>query len=286
MHKVPGVVDKARIQEYGVNIFTFCPTKSALKKALKKKLIKVNGEIASTATIIKGGEIIELSVRVSPFPLHQLKLHLDVPYQDDYLAVVYKPSGLLTSGNKRRTLKNTLAFNLKPSTQVDATHPQPAHRLDYETSGLVLVGKTQGSIRLLNTQFKEKAVKKVYYAIAIGSMSESGEIDYSIAGKQAVSSYTVLKRTPSDRFECLNLVKLIPHTGRQNQLRIHLKALGNPILGDKKFGTEGLILTGKGLYLHASSLQFRHPFTGNPKHIECPLPKKFLKIFKSANLPD
>ena len=276
---MPGSVERVRLQEYGVNIFANCFTKSALKKALKKKLIKVNGEVASTATFISGGEKIELNIPFSPAegPLIEIPLHLI--YEDDYLAVVTKPPGFLTSGNKRRTLANALAYNLKPSELADVCIPQPVHRLDYETSGLVLVGKTQGSIRQLNQLFSQRAVEKTYFAVTIGHMKESGLVDLPIHGKNARTSYEVIESAPSEKFGRLNLVKVTPETGRYNQIRIHLKSINNPILGDKKYGIEGLTLKGKGLYLHATKLKFVHPFSGQTVHVEGLLPKKFGRIF-------
>jgi len=284
VHRVPGGVDKARLQDYGSNIFNYCQTKSALKKALKKNLITVDGRIASTATIISGGEKIELNVPFSPTTGSVVKISLRVNYEDDYLAVVTKPPGILTSGNKRRTLANALTYNLTPSAQADACIPKPVHRLDYETSGLVLVGKTQQSIRQLNQLFSERAVEKTYYTVAVGEMAKSGQVDLPIDGKDAQTSYEVLESVPSIKFGRLNLVKVSPETGRHNQIRIHLKSINNPVFGDKKYGKEGLILKGKGLYLHAAELKFIHPFSGQSLHLVGILPRKFGKLFNNTKV--
>lgn len=281
---MPELVEKIRLQEYGVNIFTYCPTKSSLKKSIKKDRLRVNGEPASTATIIGGGEIIELIIPEDEKPRSNLEIELQVAYEDEFLAAVVKPAGIPTSGNKRRTLVNALSFNLSPSSQKDSVQPFPVHRLDYETTGLVLVGKTRSSITALSELFEKRRITKTYYAIAIGQMPGKGTIADPVRGKASISKYTVLEKVRSDRFECLNLVKLIPETGRRNQLRYHLSHMGNPILGDKKYGIEDLILYGKGLYLHAHTLEFLHPFTGVPTVISTPLPQKFSKIFKSQRV--
>ena len=105
-----------------------------------------------------------------------------------------------------------------------------------------------------------------------------GVINSEIDGKESQSNYEVIESVVSKRFEFLNLVKLEPQTGRRHQLRIHLSSIGNPILGDKEYGIENLILNGKGIYLHAYSLEFVHPFTNEISLIEDLLPKKFLKI--------
>lgn len=288
VHIVPKTVFPIRLQEYGVGIFDFCMTKSALKKALKKEYITVNGTTASTSTFINGGETIKLSV---PEELHPKKkkliFSLDVLYEDEYLALIHKPAGILVSGNRFKTIANALTQNLHQSILPDATTPQPVHRLDYATTGILLVGKTSSSIRALNALFEEKKVRKIYYAISIGEMKKSGKITSEIDGKSSETDFSVCDSVPSERFGRLNLVELKPKTGRRHQLRKHLFGIGNPILGDKKYNNEGLILYGNGLYLHAFSLEFEHPFTGEKVEIEDKLSQKFRKIFpeKDENFP-
>jgi 23S rRNA pseudouridine1911/1915/1917 synthase len=269
----------ARLQEYGVGIFRTIPTKSALKKALKKELITVNGITASTATFIRGDETICLNVLEKPVPKKIFICKLKVLFEDDYLALIHKPSGILVSGNKFKTITNALPQNLKPSTLTDAARPQPVHRLDYATTGILLIGKTYSSIRTLNKLFENKAVKKTYFAVTIGEILPRGTIDSSIDGKASQSDYRLLESVTSKRFGKLNLVQLEPKTGRRHQLRKHLASIGAPILGDAEYGKEDLVLKGKGLYLHAFSLQFVHPFTKQEVHLKDELPKKFAKIF-------
>ena len=269
----------ARLQEYGVGIFRTIPTKSALKKVLKKELITVNGITASTATFIRGDETICLNVLEKPVPKKIFICKLKVLFEDDYLALIHKPSGILVSGNKFKTITNALPQNLKPSTLTDAARPQPVHRLDYATTGILLIGKTYSSIRTLNKLFENKAVKKTYFAVTIGEILPRGTIDSSIDGKASQSDYRLLESVTSKRFGKLNLVQLEPKTGRRHQLRKHLASIGTPILGDAEYGKEDLVLKGKGLYLHAFSLQFVHPFTKQEVHLKDELPKKFTKIF-------
>ncbi|WP_421808452.1 RluA family pseudouridine synthase [Flagellimonas sp.] len=207
------------------------------------------------------------------------ELPLNVLFEDDYLAAIHKPAGIEVSGNKFKTLANALPKNLEPSSLSDATIPQPVHRLDYATTGIVLVGKTASSIRALNKLFEEKKIVKTYYAITIGNMKPNGRIETAIDGKPAQSDYEVIKSVPSERFGFLNLVKLHPKTGRRHQLRKHLFSIDHPILGDKDYGLDGLVLKGKGIYLHALTLEFDHPFTKKPIHITDGLPEKFGKIF-------
>jgi len=279
IHIVPEQPAPIRLQEYGVGIFNGVMTKSALKKTLKKQYITVNDVIATTATFITGGETIKLSVPEETSPKKKLILKLEVLFEDQHLAVLHKPAGILVSGNSFKTIANALAQNIEKSKLPDATTPQPVHRLDYATTGILLVGKTSSSIRALNKMFENKKVKKTYYAITIGTMDPEGEITSKIDGKKSQSKLTLNASVPSKRFGNLNLVKLKPKTGRRHQLRKHLSSIGNPILGDKEYGIENLILKGKGLYLHAYSLKFKHPFTNEMVHLKDGVPQRFKKIF-------
>ncbi|MBM1104562.1 RluA family pseudouridine synthase [Aurantibacter crassamenti] len=270
-----------RLQEYGVGIFISALTKSALKKALKKKFITVNNLIATSATMIIGGEQIRISIPETININRQLVFPLTVLFEDDYIAAIHKPSGILVSGNSFKTITNALVQNLQPSTLADTAKPQPVHRLDYATTGVLLIGKTSNSIRALNKMFEDKKVVKTYFAVTIGEMNASGKIISAIDGKKSESNYTVLDSVSSDRFGKLNLVQLEPQTGRRHQLRKHLSSINKPILGDVSYGIENLILKGKGLYLHAYSLRFNHPNTNQTIHIKAEFPKRFKKIFKS-----
>lgn len=282
-HLVPKQPIPIRLQEYGVGIFNAALTKSALKKALKKQLIRVNESIATTATFISGGESITLTPPEKVHPKKKLIFPLEVVFEDEYLAAVHKPAGILVSGNHFKTITNALGQNLKPSNLSDATTPQPVHRLDYATTGILLAGKTSSSIRSLNKLFENKVVEKTYYAITIGAMEATGEITIEIEGRLAVSSFKLVDTVPSKRFDKLNLVQLKPQTGRRHQLRIHLAGIGNPILGDRTYGSEHLILKGKGMYLHAYSLEFEHPISKEKLFIKTELPMGFKKIFPEFN---
>ena len=242
-------------------------------------LFSKGGAFATTATFIKGGETITLNIPEKNSSKKKLLLPIKVIFEDDHLAVIHKPAGILVSGNSFKTIANALVQNLKPSNLPDVTTPQPIHRLDYPTTGILLIGKTSNSIRALNKLFKDKEIKKIYYAITIGEMDFRGKITSKIDGKKSQSNYTLSKSVDSKRFGNLNLVKLKPQTGRRHQLRKHLSHIGNPVLGDKEYGIESLILNGKGLYLHAYSLKFIHPFTNKKLKFKDELPERFKKIF-------
>lgn len=277
IHEVPNHINPIRLQEYGVGIFKNCPTKSSLKKRLKKGLITVNNQIGSTATYISGNEIIKLYSDNKSTPVFPLKLK--ILYEDDYLAVIHKPPGILVSGNSFQTVTNALEFNLTPSISEDATRPLPIHRLDYATTGALLIGKTGACIRTLYSLFEKKEIQKVYIAITIGEMRENGIVDSEIENKSASSLYKKLASVPSERFKELNLIQLKPETGRRHQLRKHLHGIGNPILGDKDYFIEDLVLKGKGMYLHAYLLKFKHPISNENLCVVDDHIYRFEKIF-------
>ena len=181
-----------RIQEYAVGIFNTVATKSAIKKAIKKKRILVNDSPTSTARIIIGGEKITLLDPEKKISKKQLTLKLAVIFEDDYLALIEKPAGILVSGNTFKTIDNALQQNLQKSTQPDAVRPRPAHRLDYPTTGVLLIGKTSSSILALNKLFENKKIKKTYHAITIGKINSKGYIKTDVDEKPATSNYNTI----------------------------------------------------------------------------------------------
>lgn len=195
------------------------------------------------------------------------------------MALIHKPAGILVSGNSFRTIANALPQCIQKSNLPDATTFQPIHRLDYGTTGILLVGKTSSSIRSLNKKFEDKEIIKTYYAVAIGRMNLQGRITKKIELKESRTDYRVSESVLSEKYGILNLVKLNPQTGRRHQIRKHLSSIGNPILGDQDYGLEGLILKGKGMYLHAYSLAFIHPFRDERLYFTDPFPEKFIRIF-------
>lgn len=278
-HTVPQLSKSIRLSDYAGGIFKAVSSRKGMKKAIDKGLVMLNGNQAHTADLLLGGETIELLEDLR-HNRPEIDLELEVLFEDEHLAVIHKPAGVEVSGNKRWTIANALSSNLKPSTEADALKfPEPIHRLDYPTSGVLLIGKTASAVTNLNRLFEERKVEKTYHAISIGRMPPNGDIDFPVDDKPSHSSFNVIGTIPSERFGCLNLVELHPHTGRRHQLRKHLSELGNPILGDKDYGVEGLILKGNGLYLHASSLRFVHPMTEALIRIKRALPKKFKKLF-------
>ncbi len=273
-HTTPPDLIPQRLGDYLQGIFPELPTRSSIKKAFQKDRIKVNGTLHKSGYWLQPNEIITLKCQ-SIFPNKPLDLQIPVIFEDDYLAIVHKPAGIRTSGNQFYTLENTLSTNLTTSSQLDAIRPIPVHRLDLQTSGLLLIAKTRKTRIFLGHLFEHKAIQKEYHAVVIGKMKSQGIINQDIEGKNAATIYQNIRVVASIKSEFLSLVRLKPQTGRTHQLRIHLSTIGHPILGDKLYGKEGLILKNKGLFLCATRLTFVHPVTQMDLDFSLEIPYKF-----------
>ncbi|UKN02935.1 RluA family pseudouridine synthase [Paracrocinitomix mangrovi] len=280
-HQVPELVDPIRIYDYVNGLFDQLPSRKSVKKAIDKGEIKLNGENTQTGWWLKGGELIELiDLEVTPPKPYHLKLR--VLFEDQYLAVIFKPAGLLSSGNAFKTVTNALLYNLEKSNASDALPwPLVVHRLDQQTSGLLIVAKSKTARIQLGKEFESGNIGKTYHAVVLGKPEASGLIDSDIDGKSAKTAFETLKTVPSVRSSNLSLVKLNPQTGRKHQLRIHLSEMGHAILGDPLYSPKELQLKNKGLFLCATDLKFTHPITQNLISISCEIPKKFGKRMES-----
>jgi 23S rRNA pseudouridine1911/1915/1917 synthase len=278
-HNVPPLDTEQRLSDYAVGIFQVITSRKGIKKAISKGLITVDGERGTTGKLIKGGEMISLLEARDKKPT--IKLNIDILYEDDHLAIVNKPAGIVVSGNQKRTLENTLPGNLSPSEQIDhLTRPLPVHRLDHSTSGLLLVAKTRSCHTALSDLFAQREIQKTYHAIVMGEIKGEGVIETKIKEKSAETHYKVIKTIASNKYNSLNLVELKPVTGRRHQLRIHMLENGTPILGDRKYFIEGKVSKASGLFLCAVGLKFTHPVTEEIIEHFIDAPNKFSKIIE------
>ncbi|NQY07586.1 MAG: RluA family pseudouridine synthase [Flavobacteriaceae bacterium] len=274
LHIVPDGDYQIRIQEYAATVIALLPTRSAVKKALKKQELYVNGKVATSALWIQSGQEISYIKKETPIP-KVFPLSLDVLFEDEYLAAVFKPSGYPTSGNYYKTIEHALPHNLKPSNQKDAlAYPRPVHRLDAPTSGLLLIAKTQTVQRELHLAFEKKSITKQYHAVIAGKLNPKGRIESPIKNKIAITEYETIKTIFAIQNVFLSLLKLSPITGRTHQLRIHLAEQETPIVGDKLYGNDQIMMH-KGLFLCATRLKFKHPITQQEIQVEGTLPNKF-----------
>ncbi|MDP2941329.1 MAG: RluA family pseudouridine synthase [Candidatus Omnitrophota bacterium] len=197
-------------------------------------------------------------------------MNIPIVYEDDWLLVLDKPSGLLTIPTPKkesRTLTSILNDDLKEKGMPYRLHP--CHRLDRETSGLIIYAKGKSIQQKMMELFRQKKVKKSYVALVNGNLAQKeGAIKIAIEGQAAQTRYKVIEKK-----EGFDIVEVSPLTGRRNQIRVHFKHLGHPILGDTKFAfRRDFKIKAKRLMLHARDLEFPHPVTGKPIHLRAELP--------------
>ena len=204
---------------------------------------------------------------------------LDLVYRDDYIAVVNKPSGLLSVPGNQPQYYDSAMSRVKEK----YGFCEPAHRLDRATSGILLFALSKAADRELKRQFREREPKKYYQALVWGHVEQDhGVVELPLIcdwenrprqkicferGKRAVTFYDVLQRYPNNTTR----VKLTPITGRSHQLRLHMLALGHPILGDKFYAHPQAKELSPRLCLHAESLQIQHPITGETMEFTAPV---------------
>lgn len=274
-HIVTDLTESQRLSDYLIGRFEAVSTRKGIKKAILQHRIRVNDQLATTGYWVKKNDVITL-LEVRTAPPKDFDLELQIPYEDDFLAVVVKPAGIPVSGNLFKTLYNALGDNLKRSSQPDGLRwPLPIHRLDTATSGLVIVAKTHGVRVALGEMLENKSIQKRYRAILQGTLLGDGTIDLPVQEKEALSTYHVVENIPTLKDTSLTLVDFYPITGRTHQLRIHASSMGTPIVGDKLYQNNTAMKTDKGLFLCAVEVQFQHPVTNEKLHIEIPMPEKF-----------
>ena len=278
-HRIPEGVDLQRLGDYLTGVFKTIPSRKGIKKALKRGQILVDGRKGVSGLWVQEGMQVELYER-SDAPPKMLQLSVPVLFEDDHLAIVRKPAGLVVSGNRYRTLFNALPFNLQTSVHPEALPwPLPAHRLDGPTAGLVLVAKSHPCRRALGKLLEERKVLKTYQCIVIGDPPEEQCIDLPLEGKESRTRLRCIKEIQSLRYGKLAWLQVSPETGRTHQIRKHLAQTGYPILGDRLYGPEATRLKGKGLFLAATGLGLDHPITGTPVEVRIDAPQKYYSLW-------
>jgi len=266
-----------RFNTYCEEFITSIPSRKGVKKAIKRGELLLNNKKTDGGVWLKEGDRITI-VDLERTPPKEYHLKLSVVFEDEDMAVVIKPAGINVSGNQFKTIQNALVYNITKSTLPDALDwALPVHRLDNPTSGLLLVAKTKTARKKLGLALEQKTIQKTYHALVIGDTPLEGKISTPIESKSATTLYKKIKTVKSLKNDSLTLLELKPLTGRTHQLRIHCSSIGFPILGDKLYGTEGLVLKNKGLFLSAVSITFAHPRTNVKQEISIPTPYKFVK---------
>lgn len=201
---------------------------------------------------------------------------IPVVFEDQWLLIVDKPSGLLvipTPKDEKHTLTNILNEKLKKENIPYRLHP--CHRLDRDTSGLIIYAKGKSIQKKMMDEFKNKRIKKTYIAFVQGKLPRpQGQITNPVEGQQALTRYKVIEQKKD-----FSVVEVAPLTGRKNQIRLHFKQIGNPILGDTRFVfRRHFKVKAKRMCLHAKTLEFVHPVTGEKVRVETELPEKMMSL--------
>ncbi len=263
------------MQEYAPTVLRIITTRSGIKKAIKREEILVDGKVGQTSDWIQENQVIQL-IQKERKAKKIFNLHLEILYEDEFLAVIHKPAGYPTSGNYFKTVENALPNNLKPSAVKDALpYPMPVHRLDTPTSGLLLIAKTRKVQVQLNQEFEIKKIKKFYVAMVEGEFPAHAIYQQAIDDQPATSKVTCISlfKLQHKRF---SMLQIEPETGRTHQIRKHLSMNGFPIVGDKLYGSTEKISSGKKeIFLAATKLIFTHPVKAEELIIEMELPKHF-----------
>ena len=268
-------------------------SRSHIKNLIEKGLVKVNGKVVKAGYALKNGENIEIEVQKPEAILTDAEdVDFEIVYQDEDLAVINKPQGLVVhpcSSTKSGTLVNGLLYKIKDLSGINGQlRPGIVHRLDKDTSGLLVVAKNDFAHVRLAEQIKNKTCHRNYLAVLDGNLKENeGRIETFIkrdpkdrmkmsvqgSGRVAITDFKVLKR-----FEKCCLVEFALQTGRTHQIRVHSKYLNHPIVGDRLYGKEVKGLAGQ--LLHAYKISFVHPRSGELMTFEADLPDYFKDYLK------
>lgn len=281
-------IDKYLAEELGIS-------RSTVKKMIDEGFVLVNGKEVKASLIlseadelfVKDGFIKEASFEAEDIPIN-------IVYEDDDLLVINKKSGMVVhpgNGNTSGTLVNALMHYTKNLSNKEAFRPGIVHRIDKDTSGLMLVAKNDKAHDILAEGFKNKTIKREYIALVCGVIGEdSGVIDAPIGrdakdrkkmcvtsenSKKAVTHFKVLKR-----YEHYTLLRLILDTGRTHQIRVHIKYIGHPVYNDQVYGKA---YNDFGQFLHSASIDFEQPTTHEHLHFECDVPKEFQDFLDTLN---
>ena len=282
-------------------------SRARLQRLIENEDVLVNGKVAKPSYKLREADEIEVELVAPPVDVFAPEnIPIDIVYEDETLVVVNKPAGLVVhpgGGTPSGTLANALVYHFQklPGTSV---RPGIVHRLDRDTSGLLVVAKTEAALENLSDQFRDRSVYKSYVALVHGRVqSNSGKIDQPLArdrsnrtrmavvrgGRNALTLYRI--RRAFDRFTLLD-VEL--KTGRTHQIRVHLAWIKHPVVGDETYGggrdntiqdprLRARIRSLKRHFLHAEKLGFRHPQTGEFVKFESPLPPELEDLLTQIN---
>lgn len=290
-------------------------SRSKIKEFIILKNIKVNGKYVKPSFKLSLGEIININLPpIESSFLKPEKIFFQIIFEDDDIIIINKPSNLVVhpgAGNKSGTLVNGLVFHFKNLSEVNGEiRPGIIHRLDKDTTGIIIIAKNDHSHKFIANQFEKRTISKKYIALVWGLVKKNfGKIQTPIIrdnkkrtlfktgknGRDALTEYKVL-----ERFEHLTLVELYPKTGRTHQIRVHMSSIGHPIFSDTNYGggankakefqpkiANEFSRLLKGINrqaLHAISISFYHPKTNKKETYIAPIPEDISKIISEVRL--
>lgn len=261
---------------------------------IKQGLVLVNGQQKKAKYTVQAGDVICFELPKEEVLEYQAQnIPLDIIYEDDALAIINKPQGMVvhpSAGHPSGTMVNALMYHIKDLSSINGVvRPGIVHRIDKDTSGLLMVAKTDAAHQALAEELKAKKSLRKYLAIVHGNLpNDRGMIGAPIGrsekdrkkqavtakGKEAVTRFTVL-----ERFGDYSLVELQLETGRTHQIRVHMAYIGHPVAGDPLYGPRKT-LSGHGQFLHAKTLGLTHPMTGKEMIFTVEAPEIFQKVLK------
>ena len=274
-------------------------TRTRIQQLIKDRNITVNGKpTKSSYKIEENDEIIIEVPEVETTEIKPENIKIDIVYEDSDIAVINKQAGLVVHpahGHYSGTLVNAILYHIKDLSGINGEiRPGIVHRLDKDTSGLIVIAKNDKVHAALTEMFQEKKIRKTYLAILKGKLNKSeGKIvtqigrdkndrkkmtviDDAAKGKNAITNYRVISQN-----NLFTLVKVNIETGRTHQIRVHMRHLGYPILGDSVYGRKD---NEKRQMLHAYKLEFLHPVTGHQMEFTGEIPEDFQKALKKSDL--
>ena len=271
-------------------------SRTMIKKMLVDNKILVNGKIKKASYKVEENDKIQIEeIKPKEITLKAQDIPIDILYEDNDIIVVNKPKGLVVhpaNGNPDGTLVNAIMNICKDSLSGIGGEIRPGivHRLDKDTSGVLMVAKNDKAHINLSEQIKNREVSKIYIALVRGVISENeASIDMPIGrsikdrkkmavsrnGKQAITHFTVLKR-----YQSYTLLRIKIDTGRTHQIRVHMAEIGHPVVGDVVYSNGKNPFGVTGQMLHAKSIEFKHPTANKMMKIEAELPKYFQEILE------
>jgi 23S rRNA pseudouridine1911/1915/1917 synthase len=264
-------------------------SRTQIESFIKDGKITVNNKVVKGSyKLVLNDEILIEEVEEKQLNLAKENLHLDIVYEDDDVAIVNKPSGMVVhpaAGNEEHTLVNGLLYQMDIKASINGVfRPGIVHRIDKDTSGLLMIAKNDKAMESLSNQLKEHTCHRVYVGLVYGvigenegkiiapigrSISDRKKMTVTSSGKDAVTHFRVLQRYLDN-----TLCEFKLETGRTHQIRVHMKYIGHPLVGDPQYGPRHVI-GNNGQFLHAKTIGFIHPTTGKYMEFTSELPQYF-----------